>query len=402
MTVSTSTNRWSYTGNGVTTVFAYTTKIFAASDLKVYLNGTLQNTGYSVVVGEGGTVTFGSAPGVGVIVLIVRDVPFTQPTDLLDAGPAPMQTIEAALDRVTILTQQNQEGFVRSFRLQTQDPTVDLSIPLLADRASKFLAFASDGTPIASSGPAGTPVSPVIEPFLAANTLEDARDILELGDLATLDAVDTAQIEDDAVETDKIADEAVTYPKLDPSAAQQIANLAWQTGDAKISLRASAEAGWLKMDDGTIGSAASGATTRANADCEDLFTVLWAIDNTYAPVSGGRGATAAADWAANKTIGLTKVLGRALAVSGAGAGLTSRALGEPAGVESVTLTAAQSGSPAHTHPLGFNTDGSTGGAGGMLGLTTGTSATSSSTPANAAEAHTNVQPSSFWNVFIKL
>jgi len=209
MTVSTSTNRWSYTGNGVTTVFAYTTKIFAASDLKVYLNGTLQNTGYSVVVGEGGTVTFGSAPGVGVIVLIVRDVPFTQPTDLLDAGPAPMQTIEAALDRVTILTQQNQEGFVRSFRLQTQDPTVDLSIPLLADRASKFLAFASDGTPIASGGTTDIPVSSVIEPFISANTLSDARDVLELGDLATLDTVDTGQIDDGAVTFAKVDSGAI-------------------------------------------------------------------------------------------------------------------------------------------------------------------------------------------------
>jgi len=79
--------------------------------------------------------------------------------------------------------------------------------------------------------------------------------------------------------------------------------------------------GWLPMDDLTIGSATSGATsnlgTGASADMEDLFTILW--DNcadAQCPVSGGRGASAAADWAANKTINLPRVLERSPAVKG--------------------------------------------------------------------------------------
>lgn len=70
-----------------------------------------------------------------------------------------------------------------------------------------------------------------------------------------------------------------------------------------------ARAGWVRENGRTIGSGASGATERANDDCEDLFLHLWTVDPNLA-VSGGRGATAAADWAANKTIALPDMRGR--------------------------------------------------------------------------------------------
>ena len=51
--------------------------------------------------------------------------------------------------------------------------------------------------------------------------------------------------------------------------------------------------------------ASSGATERANADTATLFAYLWNnFSNTICPVSTGRGANAAADFAANKTITL--------------------------------------------------------------------------------------------------
>lgn len=63
------------------------------------------------------------------------------------------------------------------------------------------------------------------------------------------------------------------------------------------------KAGYARLNGRTIGSATSGGTERANADCEDLFLFLWNnLANGQAAVSAGRGASAAADWAANKTI----------------------------------------------------------------------------------------------------
>ena len=108
----------------------------------------------------------------------------------------------------------------------------------------------------------------------------------------------------------------------------------FSTGDIKATLKTVADAGWVMMDDGTIGNAASSATTRANADTEDLFTLLWTnCADAQCAVSGGRGASAAADFAANKRIALPKILGRAIGAAGAGSGLTSRALAETTGAE---------------------------------------------------------------------
>ena len=63
--------------------------------------------------------------------------------------------------------------------------------------------------------------------------------------------------------------------------------------------------GFVMADGRTIGDAATGATNRANADCLTLFTLLWGITaDGHCPLPGGRGASAAADWAAHKAITL--------------------------------------------------------------------------------------------------
>ena len=67
-----------------------------------------------------------------------------------------------------------------------------------------------------------------------------------------------------------------------------------------------APAGFVLLAGKTIGDASSGATARANADCVNLFTLLWNITaNAQCPVTpGGHGASAAADWAAHKALKL--------------------------------------------------------------------------------------------------
>src|SRR5262249_37557020 len=118
----------------------------------------------------------------------------------------------------------------------------------------------------------------------------------------------------------------------------------WQTGDVKSTIKTTADTGWVMMDDGTIGDASSGGTTRANADTSALFALLW--NNTAdadCPVSTGRGASAAADFAAHKTITLPQIRGRVVGGQGAGTGLTSRALASKIGHEDFK---------AHNHVLG--------------------------------------------------
>lgn len=81
------------------------------------------------------------------------------------------------------------------------------------------------------------------------------------------------------------------------------------TGARMGFLRTTPPTGWIKGNGGTIGNAASGATNRANADTLDLFTLFWGqFSNTILPIqdSAGvattRGASAAADFAANKRL----------------------------------------------------------------------------------------------------
>src|SRR3972149_3016598 len=82
----------SYTGNGVTTSFAYGFKIFASSDLKVTLDGVTKvlNTDYAVTgVGNdgGGNVVFGTAPVNLTAVPIASEVPYARTTtDYQDNG----------------------------------------------------------------------------------------------------------------------------------------------------------------------------------------------------------------------------------------------------------------------------------------------------------------------------
>lgn len=109
--------------------------------------------------------------------------------------------------------------------------------------------------------------------------------------------------------------------------------------------------GFVRANGRTLGNATSGATERANADTSALFVVLYSDPNLV--VSGGRGASAAADYAAGKTIATPDWRGRSISGlddmgnSAAGRltatyfGTAANALGAAGGSESQTLTAAQ-------------------------------------------------------------
>jgi hypothetical protein len=86
-----------------------------------------------------------------------------------------------------------------------------------------------------------------------------------------------------------------------------------QTGMIHGELVNTSKVGYVRLNGKTIGNAASGATERANADTASLFAYLWTnLSDAIAPVSGGRGGSAAADYAINKTIQLIDCRARTL------------------------------------------------------------------------------------------
>jgi microcystin-dependent protein len=208
----------------------------------------------------------------------------------------------------------------------------------------------------------------------------------------------------------------------------------FSTGDVKLTIKTVADSGWVLFDDGTIGSATSGSSSRANADTQALFTLIFNnISDANAPIfTSGGGATtragqtnAATAWAANCRISLTKALGRALAVGGSGSGLTARSLGQSVGEETHLLSTTEMPSHNHTatdsgHTHTFGAASSVGtfqvqiggtqgipfspfGPSGAFGGSTG-SGTANVTVANSGGggAHNNMQPTTFLNAMIKL
>lgn len=88
-------------------------------------------------------------------------------------------------------------------------------------------------------------------------------------------------------------------------------NSGFQTGMRTGYCGATAPAGWVLSSSSTIGSAASGATARANQDTYALFTMLWTnYSNDVLPIQNSsgaastRGASADADFYANKRLPL--------------------------------------------------------------------------------------------------
>jgi len=116
MTVSTTNTRNSYSGNGSTTVFAYTFKIFDDDDITVIVRTdstgvetTKTKTTHYTVSGvgsaSGGNITFGSAPASGETVVLLRTTARTQLTDYTPNDPFPAATHEDALDKLTLIAQ---------------------------------------------------------------------------------------------------------------------------------------------------------------------------------------------------------------------------------------------------------------------------------------------------------
>jgi len=112
----------------------------------------------------------------------------------------------------------------------------------------------------------------------------------------------------------------------------------FDTGDYKVSFGTAEKAGYVRCNGNSIGNASSSATERANADTEALFSLLWG-DNSLV-VSGGKGASADADFAANKNITLPDARNNVMAfIDGMGSSNTNRLTVAESGVDGKSLGA---------------------------------------------------------------
>jgi hypothetical protein len=166
MTVASATNRVSYSGNGSSTVFAVPFYFLADSHLLVVLKSAagvdttqVLGTNYSVSgagVESGGTVTMNVAPPIGTTLTISRNVPITQETDLQPNDRLPAESLEDALDKLTMIDQQINENAIRAIKVPVSDSTtLNTTLDTASVRANKYLAFNNIGEPIATNAPTG-------------------------------------------------------------------------------------------------------------------------------------------------------------------------------------------------------------------------------------------------------
>ena len=140
MTVSSSVNKVIYSGNSATVLFPVSYYFLENSHLKVILRAadgteTVQalTTNYTVTGAgnpAGGSVTMLVAPPTGTTLTIVRNVPATQETDYLANDPFPAESHERALDKLTMLVQENEEVASRALVVPASTPTtVNTTLP---------------------------------------------------------------------------------------------------------------------------------------------------------------------------------------------------------------------------------------------------------------------------------
>ena len=154
-----------YTGTGGVTVFAYPFKILEDDDLLVIVSNDATmaetiltlNADYTVSgagSGSGGNVTLSTA-GLcesGQTLMILRNMAATQTTDYVDGEAFSAESLESALDKMTLIQQQQKEEIGRTPKLPKTSTITDIALP--NPSANNYLGWNAGATGLANlSGP---------------------------------------------------------------------------------------------------------------------------------------------------------------------------------------------------------------------------------------------------------
>lgn len=171
MTLETTVSKAVYTGNGATTKFPFSFKVWDEDQILVSVTDTqgyVQETGeYSVTLSAGGGTVFylhdGAPLPSGWKLAITRDMPFTQEDDYITGTRFDPEVIETALDKATAERQQLREQLQRAVILPpTSDETPeDMAQELLRarDEAVKSAGTAKNSEQAAADSASDAAVS---------------------------------------------------------------------------------------------------------------------------------------------------------------------------------------------------------------------------------------------------
>ena len=144
--------------------------------------GTAVDDGFS-----GGYITLGDTySDAATKFTIFRDIPIARTTDFPTSGPFNVASLNTQLDKIFAIEQELETQITRSFKLPESDSGTAI-LPNVAARSNKYLAFDSNGTPIASDGTVNaTPINSAMQPFVQSSNVTDARALLLAGSNLTI------------------------------------------------------------------------------------------------------------------------------------------------------------------------------------------------------------------------
>lgn len=188
MTVSTTDRKIIHEADGNVKIFPFYFKVVDEDDVKVYFRDTdntevEQTTGFTKSLNEGnvgGDITFTTAPTDDYLVIIIREVTVTQETDYVEGSNLRADTLEDDFDKGIMLDQQHSEEIERCLKYPISDTATSAEIPNETERASKYLAFDSDGNPIASVGTATVPYTTYGATIIQSENVDEAQDVLNV------------------------------------------------------------------------------------------------------------------------------------------------------------------------------------------------------------------------------
>ena len=268
-----------FVGNGTASTFAFTFKVFQASDLEVVeLNvaTTIEtilviNSDYTVSLNAdqnsnpGGSITLtAGALASGFNLVITSDIENLQPTDIVNQGGFYPDVIEDALDRATIQIQQLQEAVDRSAKLPITssadaDALVADIVALANDQANIDLVAANIGD-----------INTVADDIANINTV--ATDISDVNVVA-------ANIDDVTTTADNIA-AIIAAPTEASNAAASAATATTQAGIATTQAGiATTQAGIATTQAGNAASSASAAAASESSAAASAAAAAASYDN---------------------------------------------------------------------------------------------------------------------------
>ena len=400
MTISTTTTKNSYSGNGSTTAFNYTFFIPTSTDIEVIVRSSTGtetvksegtgSTNYSITgVGNsgGGTVTFVTAPASGETVVLRRNTAKTQATDYVANDPFPAESHESALDKLTIIGQDLQEQVDRSIKLSRTNTMTSTEFTVgSTDRANKILAFDSSGE-IQVTQELGT-----FRGNWAASTAYEVRDLVKDTSTNNIFIATTAHTSSGSQPLTTNTDSAKWSLIVDAASATTSATNAASSATAAASSATAA-----------ANSASAASTSESNAGTSETNA---ATSASTASTQATNAATSATSAASSATTATTKASEASTSATNAASSATSAASSATtattkASEASTSATnAASSASTASGHATTATTKASEASTSATNAATSATAADTAKTAAQAAQTAAEAAADNFDDTYL--